>query len=56
MRLADCLRAGGYALLVGQSTPVTRLTKSDEINKRFRVIKRRRNKGYSALILQRRGG
>jgi 16S rRNA G1207 methylase RsmC len=56
VQLAHCLKEGGHAVLVGQSTPVTRLTKSSEINRHFRLSKRRRNKGYSAVILQRRGG
>jgi len=51
---AERLLPGGHLVIVASSTAVTRLTEAIERDKRFRLVKRKRDKGQSLLRLQRR--
>jgi 16S rRNA (guanine1207-N2)-methyltransferase len=48
------LKPGTEALIIGGSTPITRVLKSQAINRIYQAVKRRRGKGNSTAILQRR--
>ncbi len=50
---ADYVVEGGTLLLTGGSTPITRLVSALKDNKTLRVVKRKRRKGNSQLILKR---
>jgi 16S rRNA (guanine1207-N2)-methyltransferase len=54
IRLAGALRPGAQLLIAGGSTPVTRVVDAKEIGKLLRLVKRKRNKGNSTALLQRR--
>lgn len=54
LQAAEVLRPGTEALIIGGSTPITRVLKSRAIDKAYQAVKRRRSKGNSTAILQRR--
>lgn len=54
VRAADHLDPGTEMLVIGGSTPVTRVLKSKAIDRAYRAVKRRRGKGNSTAVLQRR--
>jgi 16S rRNA (guanine1207-N2)-methyltransferase len=53
-RVADGLRPGTQLLIGGGSTPITRVLDAQQINATLRLVKRKRSRGNSTALLQRR--
>ncbi len=51
---AEQMQAGGFMLIAGTSTPVTRVLKSQLLNGVLRTVKRKRQRGCSTVLFQRR--
>ena len=47
------LAAGGWIVLSGSSTGITRLVEASQALEHLRIVDRRRRLGYSVLVLQR---
>ncbi len=50
----SALHPGAHILVAGGSTPITRVLKSPEIGRYLRPVKRKRSKGNSTVLLQRK--
>ncbi len=54
IRVADALQPGAQLLIAAGSTPITRVLDAKELGRRLRLVKRKRSKGQSTALLQRR--
>ncbi len=54
IRVTDALHPGAQLLIAAGSTPITRVLDAKELGRRLRLVKRKRSKGQSTALLQRR--
>ncbi|MBN1872805.1 MAG: methyltransferase [Anaerolineae bacterium] len=55
-QMLACLAVGGIVLVAATSTTITRFQKQVDAEKSLRVVKRKRNKGSSLLVIQKKPG